>query len=95
VYTGPVIDTHMHLWDLANGYPWLSKPDPAFERLIGNYDQLRRDFLAPDYRALTRDANVVKSVHIQAFNASCASLSSILPGLSASAQTFNSSRKYR
>jgi predicted TIM-barrel fold metal-dependent hydrolase len=67
VYTGPVIDTHMHLWDLANGYPWLSKPDPAFERLIGNYDQLRRDFLAPAYVALTRDANVVKSVHIQAF----------------------------
>jgi predicted TIM-barrel fold metal-dependent hydrolase len=67
VYAGPVIDTHMHLWDLANGYPWLNKPDPAFARLIGNYDQLRRDFLAPDYVALTRDANVVKSVHIQAF----------------------------
>jgi predicted TIM-barrel fold metal-dependent hydrolase len=44
MYTGPVIDTHMHLWDLANGYPWLSNPDPAFERLIGNYDRLRRNF---------------------------------------------------
>jgi predicted TIM-barrel fold metal-dependent hydrolase len=67
MYTGPVIDTHMHLWDLANGYPWLSNPDPAFERLIGNYDRLRRNFLAPDYMALTRGANVVKSIHVQAF----------------------------
>jgi len=67
MYTGPVIDTHMHLWDLANGYAWLSKPDPAFERLIGNYDALRRNFLAPDYIALTHDENVVKSVHVQAF----------------------------
>jgi predicted TIM-barrel fold metal-dependent hydrolase len=57
----------MHLWDLANGYAWLSKPDPAFERLIGNYDQLRCNFLAPDYMALTHGANVVKSIHIQAF----------------------------
>jgi predicted TIM-barrel fold metal-dependent hydrolase len=57
----------MHLWDLANGYAWLSNPDPAFEHLIGNYDQLRRNFLAQDYMDLTHDANVVKSVHIQAF----------------------------
>lgn len=67
MYSGPVIDTHMHLWDLAHGYPWLSKPDPAFERLIGNYDRLRRNFLVPDYVALTHAANVTKSVQIQAF----------------------------
>jgi predicted TIM-barrel fold metal-dependent hydrolase len=23
MYSGPIIDTHMHLWDLANGYAWL------------------------------------------------------------------------
>jgi|SRR5579863_1190252 len=67
MYTGPVIDTHMHLWDLANGYPWLIKPDPAFERLIGKYDSLRRNFLVPDYIELIRDANILKSVHVQAF----------------------------
>jgi predicted TIM-barrel fold metal-dependent hydrolase len=22
MYSGPIIDTHMHLWDLANGYAW-------------------------------------------------------------------------
>jgi predicted TIM-barrel fold metal-dependent hydrolase len=67
MYAGPIVDTHMHLWDLANGYGWISNRLPEFERLIGNYDKLRRNFLRPDYMALTRDSNVVKSVHVQAF----------------------------
>ena len=67
MYSGPVIDTHMHLWDLANGYDWLSHNDANFERLFGNYDSLKRNFLAPDYIAMTRDCNIVKSVHVQAF----------------------------
>jgi predicted TIM-barrel fold metal-dependent hydrolase len=67
MYSGPVIDTHMHLWDLANGYTWLSQNDANFERLFGNYEPLRRNFLAPDYIAMTRDCHVVKSVHVQAF----------------------------
>ena len=67
MYTGPIIDTHMHLWDLANGYAWLSAPDPNFERLIGNYEVLRRNFIASDYALLTRGHHVLKSVHIQAF----------------------------
>lgn len=57
----------MHLWDLANGYDWLSHNDANFERLFGNYDSLKRNFVAPDYVAMTRDCNVVKSVHVQAF----------------------------
>ncbi len=67
MYSGPVIDTHMHLWDLANGYDWLSHNDANFERLFGNYDPLKRNFLAPDYAAMIRDCRVVKSVHVQAF----------------------------
>jgi hypothetical protein len=67
MYSGPIIDTHMHLWDLANGYAWLNGPDPNFERLIGNYDALRRNFIASDYAALTHGHKVLKSVHIQAF----------------------------
>ncbi|MBV9035072.1 MAG: hypothetical protein JO182_11330, partial [Acidobacteriaceae bacterium] len=67
MYAGPVIDAHMHLWDLANGYDWLSHNDPNFERLFGNYDSLKRNFLAPDYLTMTRDCHVVKSVHVQAF----------------------------
>ena len=67
MYAGPVIDAHMHLWDLANGYDWLSHNDPNFERLFGNYNSLKHNFLAPDYLAMTRDCHVVKSVHVQAF----------------------------
>jgi predicted TIM-barrel fold metal-dependent hydrolase len=59
MYAGPIIDTHMHLWDLANGYAWLNHRDPAFERLIGNYDPLRRNFLPPDYTALMWGWHVV------------------------------------
>jgi predicted TIM-barrel fold metal-dependent hydrolase len=67
MYSGPIIDSHMHLWDLANGYAWLNGPDPTLERLIGNYDALRHNFLPPDYAALIRGHNVLKSVHVQAF----------------------------
>src|SRR5262245_24508239 len=65
MYTGPIIDTHIHLWDLANGYDWLSHRDPATERLIGDYGALRRNFLVPDYLRLTRARNVVKAVSVQ------------------------------
>jgi predicted TIM-barrel fold metal-dependent hydrolase len=44
MYSGPIIDTHMHLWDLANGYAWLNGPDPNFELLIGNYDADRSNW---------------------------------------------------
>ncbi len=54
MYTGPIIDNHMHFWDLSNDYPWLNNRDPAIERLIGNYEALRHNFLAPDYFAMTR-----------------------------------------
>jgi len=67
MYSGPVIDTHMHLWDLANGYAWLSQEDPNLARLFGNYDPIRRDFIARDYVSMTRNCRVVKSVHVQAF----------------------------
>src|SRR5262245_30412048 len=67
MYTGSIIDSHMHLWDLTNSYAWLNGPDPNIEQLIGNYDALRRNFLFPDYAALTYGHRVVKSVHIEAF----------------------------
>jgi predicted TIM-barrel fold metal-dependent hydrolase len=41
MYAGPILDTYMHLWDLADGYAWLSHRVPAFEHLIGNYAPLR------------------------------------------------------
>lgn len=67
MYDGNIIDTHMHLWDLKNDYPWLETSVPALEYMGGNYDSLKRNFLVPDYLALTKSHRVTKSVHLEAF----------------------------
>jgi predicted TIM-barrel fold metal-dependent hydrolase len=66
-YNDNIIDTHMHLWDLANKYPWLETNDPTLEHLGGNYDQLKANFLVPDYIKLTQHHKIEKSVHLEAF----------------------------
>lgn len=66
-YHGEIIDTHMHLWDLKNNYPWLSTPVPEFEQLIGNYDQLRQNFLPNHYKTLISKHKISQSIHVQAF----------------------------
>jgi predicted TIM-barrel fold metal-dependent hydrolase len=50
-----VIDPHHHLWDLTrHRYPWLeARPDSS-------------NYLVEDYRADTRNQDLVKSVHLQA-----------------------------
>jgi predicted TIM-barrel fold metal-dependent hydrolase len=67
MYTDDIIDTHMHLWDLKNNYPWLESNDATLEYLGGNYDKLKKNFLVPDYIGLTHKHNVKKSVHLEAF----------------------------
>lgn len=53
-----MIDTHVHHWELGRfRYPWLD--DPAF-------DDLRKNYLAADYRADVAGAPVQGWVHIQA-----------------------------
>jgi predicted TIM-barrel fold metal-dependent hydrolase len=61
-----IVDAHHHLWDLGrNRYPWLqAEPDP--EAMIGDYAQIRRDYLATDFAADCAPAGVVRSVHVQA-----------------------------
>ena len=66
MYKGPILDTHMHLWDLANDRAWLSQDSPAMRQLFGNYDALQRNFLAPDYIEPSRGWNITRSVHVQA-----------------------------
>lgn len=61
-----LVDTHMHLWDLTNSYPWLEKAEPALTRMVGDYAALRRNFLLPDYLALSKRHEVEKAVHVQA-----------------------------
>lgn len=62
----PIIDAHHHLWDLGlRAQPWLVEPPPIAFR-YGDYSAIRRDFLATEYRAITRGHNVVASVTMEA-----------------------------
>jgi predicted TIM-barrel fold metal-dependent hydrolase len=65
-YTGPIIDPHHHLWDLAlDRHPWLAGAGGGADN-IGDLAAIRRDYLPEDYR---RDAGawpVVATVHVEA-----------------------------
>jgi predicted TIM-barrel fold metal-dependent hydrolase len=58
----PIIDAHHHIWRLAET-PWLN--GQAVKRIFGDYQPLRRDYLAPDFMADVVPAGVVKSVYMQ------------------------------
>ncbi|WP_342361064.1 amidohydrolase family protein [Terrarubrum flagellatum] len=65
VYSGPIIDPHMHLWDMSMGrHPWL-KPSTSASALSG-IEQIRRDFLVQDYLEASASHDVVATVHIEA-----------------------------
>lgn len=51
----PVVDTHVHLWDLKKlTLPWIKEGDPY-----------AKDFLIADYNAATKGQNVVKAVYLE------------------------------
>lgn len=63
-----VVDTHHHLWDLGQfRYDWLSEGgrDDVTD-VLGDYADIRRDYLVDQLIADYRTAGVVKSVHVQA-----------------------------
>jgi predicted TIM-barrel fold metal-dependent hydrolase len=65
-YSGPVIDAHHHLWDLALGaHPWIEGRDPAMASM-GNLDFLRRNYLPADFLADVGATNFAGSVHVEA-----------------------------
>lgn len=66
IYSGPIIDAHHHLWDLAmRRHPWLDAA--AAERGgLGDLEPLRRNYLPEDYlRDAARHA-IVATVHVEA-----------------------------
>ena len=63
VYTGPVIDTHHHIWRRAD-VAWLA--DPPIPRMFGDYFGLRRDYPVEEFMHDLQPDGVVKSVHVTA-----------------------------
>jgi predicted TIM-barrel fold metal-dependent hydrolase len=64
LYRGPIVDAHIHLWDLSlRRHPWL---DPSDAHPLGDLGPIRRDYLPPDYRADAAGQNVVAAVHVEA-----------------------------
>jgi predicted TIM-barrel fold metal-dependent hydrolase len=66
VYSGPIIDAHIHLWDLAmDRDPWL-RPTGGAIQALGDLAPIRQSYLVDDYRRDAANQNVVASVHIEA-----------------------------
>ena len=66
LYRGPIIDAHIHLWDLGmDRHPWL-RPTGGAIQALGDLDAIRRNYLVDDYRRDAANQNVVASVHIEA-----------------------------
>ncbi len=66
LYRGPIIDAHIHLWDLGmDRHPWL-RPTGGAIQALGDLDAIRRNYLVEDYRRDAANQNVVASVHIEA-----------------------------
>lgn len=66
MYSGPIIDAHIHLWDLSmQKHGWLMPSDGSLQAL-GGLDKLRHDFVVADYLRASANQNIVATVHIEA-----------------------------
>ncbi len=63
---GPIIDAHIHLWDLGmDRHPWLRPVGGAIQAL-GDLTPIRRNYLVDDYRRDAGNQHVVAAVHVEA-----------------------------
>ena len=66
MYAGPIVDAHIHLWDLSmEKHGWLMPSNGAVQAL-GGLDKLRHDFLVADYLRDSANQDIVATVHIEA-----------------------------
>ena len=66
MYSGPIVDTHMHLWDLSKQkHAWLA-PSNDSVKALGGLEKLRHDFLVADYLRDSANQKIVATVHIEA-----------------------------
>ncbi len=62
----PIIDAHHHFWDLKqNKNPWLCGETLKSFR-YGDYSSIRKNFLVEDFKRVSANQNVVKTVHMEA-----------------------------
>ncbi len=62
----PIVDAHHHLWDLSMmKHPWLCKK-PLIDFRYGDYSKICKNFLVKDYKNLTKNHRIVKTVHMEA-----------------------------
>jgi predicted TIM-barrel fold metal-dependent hydrolase len=62
-YSGPIIDTHHHIW-LRKDVAWLQ--DPPIPRMFGDYFGIRRDYPVEEWINDIVPEGAVKSVHVTA-----------------------------
>ncbi len=61
----PILDAHMHVWDLSLGkHPWLIGPPIAFR--YGDYGPIRRSFGIADYRRAAAGFDLRGTVYVEA-----------------------------
>ena len=63
LYSGPMIDTHHHIW-LRKDVGWLA--DPPIPRMFGDYFGIRRDYPVEEWMNDIVPQGAVKSVHVTA-----------------------------
>jgi predicted TIM-barrel fold metal-dependent hydrolase len=66
MYDGPIIDPHIHLWDLAKRkHAWLLPPAGAV-RARGGLEERRAEFLVADFLRDSAAQPIEASVHVEA-----------------------------
>ena len=61
-----IVDAHHHFWNLdKNYYPWLvDREEKHF--FLGDYSNLKRNYLPNEYRQDARDFKIIATVHVEA-----------------------------
>ena len=61
-----IVDAHHHFWNLSeNYYPWLQDTEEK-HFFLGDYTELKQDYLPHDYLQDASDYNVLATVHVEA-----------------------------
>ena len=61
-----IVDAHHHFWDLSeNYYPWLQDTEEK-HFFLGDYTELKKDYLPQDYLKDASDYDVLATVHVEA-----------------------------